>query len=314
MRRIINVLKKVARNPRLVIRYLNALGMLNFLSDKTCLMLLWWAETGTRLNLNNPIGFNEKLQWLKVYDHRPEYTKYVDKVLVRDYVKETIGEKYLVPIIGVFDNPEQIDFNLLPEKFVIKCNHNSGGGMCVCTDKSTINTKIIRDKLNKELRKNFYYENREWPYKNVVPKLLCEEFIIDKNPMNTSGTLIDYKFHCFNGEPKFLYVGTDDISSGTKGELKLSFLDLNWETPPFYRSDHEPIQTEIKKPDCLDEMIEIARKLSKGIPFVRVDLYWVNNQILFSEMTFFPGGGFGFFSPEEWEIKLGEWISLPKKD
>lgn len=314
MGRIINVLKKVAKNPRSVIRYLNASGMLNFLSDKTCLRLLWWAETGTRLNLNNPIGFNEKLQWLKVYDHRPEYTKYVDKVLVRDYVKKTIGEKYLVPIIGVFDHPEQIDFNLLPEKFVIKCNHNSGGGMCVCTDKSTINTKMIRDKLNKELRKNFYYENREWPYKNVVPKLLCEEFIIDKNPMNTSGTLIDYKFHCFNGEPKFLYVGTDDISSGTKGELKLSFLDLNWETPPFYRSDHEPIQTEIKKPDCLDEMIDIARKLSKGIPFVRVDLYWVNNQILFSEMTFFPGGGYGFFSPEEWEIKLGEWISLPGKD
>ncbi len=314
MARIIRALKKITGNPRSVIRYLNAFGMLNFLSDKTCLKLLWWAETGTRLNLNNPVGFNEKLQWLKLYDHRPEYTKYVDKVLVRDYVKETIGEKYLVPAIGVYDNPEQIDFDSLPDKFVIKCNHNSGEGMCVCNDKSLIDVKNVKDKLNQELRKNYFYENREWPYKNVVPKLLCEQFIIDKNPKNTSGTLIDYKFHCFNGEPKFIYVGTDDISSGTKGESKLSFFDLNWKMSPFYRTDHKPISIDVEKPDCFDEMMDIARKLSKGIPFVRVDLYWVNNQILFSEMTFFPGGGFGLFSPKEWEIKLGELISLPENN
>ncbi len=313
MSRLINAAKRLINNPRMAIRYLNTMGFLNFLSDRACCKLQWWAETGSRLNLDHPTGFNEKLQWLKVYDHRPEYTLYVDKVLVRDYVKTVIGEKYLVPLIGVYDNPDQIDFDLLPDKFVIKCNHNSGGGMCVCSDKASLDIQSTKNKLKKELKKNFYYENREWPYKNIVPKLMCEEYIIDKSPKNTSGTLIDYKFYCFNGEPKFLYVGTDDISNGTKGELNLSFFDFDWNLSPFYRSDHKPLQIDVEKPECLDEMIEISGKLSKGFPFVRVDLYWVNNQILFSELTFFPGGGYGLFNPEEWENRIGSWITLPEK-
>ena len=314
MKKVICVLKKIKHNPKIIIDYLCQYGLLNFLSDKICLKLLWWLETGRRLNLENPKGFNEKLQWLKLYDRRPEYTSYVDKILVREYVKRCVGEKYLVPLIGIYDDPDQIDFSSLPDQFVIKCNHNSGTGMCVCSDKSKIIIQDVKNRLRKELNKNFYYEKREWPYKNVVPKLLCEQFLIDNNPLNTSGTLIDYKFHCFNGEPKFLYVGTDDVSSGTKGELKLSFFDLNWNTPPFYRLDHKPISVDVKKPEGIEEMIEVARKLSKGIPFVRVDLYWINNQVLFSEMTFYPGGGFGFFTPEEWEMKIGEWITLPEKN
>lgn len=314
MGKIVSALKNITNNPKALIYYLSHYGFMNLLSDKACLKLLWRMETGKRLNLENPKGFNEKLQWLKLYDRRPEYTTFVDKVLVREYVRNCIGEKYLVPLIGIYDNPDQIDFSLLPDQFVIKCNHNSGAGMCVCTDKTRLNIQDVKERLKKELQKNFYYEKREWPYKDVIPKLLCEQFLVDRNPLNTSGTLIDYKFHCFNGEPKFLYVGTDDISDGTKGELKLSFFDLDWKTPPFYRLDHEPIAVDVEKPEGFGEMIEVARKLSKGIPFVRVDLYWINNQVLFSEMTFYPGGGFGFFTPEEWELKLGEWITLPPKN
>ena len=311
MKSVTRVIKKIITNPRSIVCYMNTLGLLNYLPEVTCIKLLWWAKTGRRLNLSNPSGFNEKLQWLKAFDHCPEYSDYVDKVRVRDYVKKTVGEKYLVPLLGLWDNPEQICFDSLPDQFVLKCNHNSGAGMCICRDKSRINVRNVRDELRKGLNKKNYYESREWPYKNVVPKILCEPLIIDHDPKNTTGTLIDYKFYCFNGEPKFLYVGTDDISSGAKGELKLSFFDLDWKTPPFYRADHRPISIIVEKPERFDEMISVAKELSKGIPFVRIDLYWVNKQVYFSEMTFFPGGGYGFFSPKEWEEELGSWISLP---
>ena len=310
---IILAVKQIMKDPKYIFRIMNSHGILRILPDRPFLKLMWWVETGSRLNLKNPKGFNEKLQWLKLYDRRPEYTRYTDKILVRDFVRDTIGEEHLVPLIGIWDSPEEIDFDSLPDQFVLKCNHNSGGGMCICTDKSKLDVQNIKNKLKASLHKNIFFDKREWPYKNIVPRILCEQFMVDHDPQNTSGTLIDYKFHCFNGEPKFLYVGTDDISSGTKGELKLSFFDLDWKISPFYRSDHKPIAIDVEKPKCFDEMIDIARKLSKGIPFVRVDLYWVNGQILFSEMTFFPGGGNGYFSPEEWENRLGDWIVLPGK-
>ncbi len=313
MSEIIRKGKKLISDPKHIFRVMNSHGLLRKMSDKSFLKLMWWVETGKSLNLKNPKGFNEKLQWLKLYDHRPEYTRYADKILVREFVKNTIGEEHLVPLIGTWNRAEEIDFDSLPNQFVLKCNHNSGGGMCICTDKAKLDIQTVRKKLNTSLRKNTYYDKREWPYKNIQPKILCEQFVVDHDPQNTSGTLIDYKFHCFNGEPKFLYIGTDDISEGVKGEAKLSFLDLDWKTPPFYRSDHKPISINVEKPECFDEMINIAKKLSKGIPFVRVDLYWVNGKILFSEMTFYPGGGNGYFSPKEWEYKLGDWITLPPK-
>ena len=313
MSRISRVIKTLSKDPKHIFRAMNSHGLLRILPDRPFLKLMWWVETGSRLNLKNPRGFNEKLQWLKLYDHRPEYTIYVDKLLVRDYVKKTIGDKYLVPLICVWERPEQIDFNLLPDQFVIKCNHNSGGGMCICTDKTKLDIKSVTNKLNTSLQTNPFYEKREWAYKNVEPKILCEKLLVDKTPNNTTGTLIGYDFYCFNGEPRFLYTRIDDISKGTKGEPRLTFFDLDWKTPPFYRTDHEQVPFQVEKPECLDEMIDVARKLSKGIPFVRVDLYWIDKQILFSEMTLYPGGGNGFFSPKEWEIIIGDWITLPKK-
>ena len=228
-------------------------------------------------------------------------------------MSNTIGEEYLVPLLGVWDDPDDIDFDSLPDQFVLKCNHNAGEGMVVCKDKSNLDIPKAKEGLRHALAKNHYNYEREWPYKNVQPRIIGEEFIVDQDPDNTAGTLIDYKFHCFNGEPKFLYVGVDDISEGKKGELRLSFFDLDWNTPPFYRTDHKPLPLAVKKPEKFDEMVEIAGKLSKGIPFVRVDLYYVNQKILFSELTFYPGAGLGFFSPEEWEMKLGDWVKLPKR-
>jgi len=304
-------IKKISQNPRAIVNYINSLGLLNGLSDKKHSQLLWWAKTGKKLNLSNPKGFNEKIQWLKIYDHNARYTQLVDKYLVRDFVKKTIGEKYLIPLLGVWDNSDQIDFSALPRAFVLKCNHNSGGAMCICKDKSELNIQSIKQNLNRELQKNYYYSNREWPYKNISPKILAEQFITDNDPQNTTQTLLNYKFYCFNGEPRFLYVGTDDISKGLKGKLRLSFFDLEWNTPPFYRKDHQPLPIHVKAPESLNEMIKIARILSNSIPFVRVDLYWVNHRILFSEMTFYPGAGYGFFSPEKWELQLGDWIKLP---
>lgn len=300
-------------NPKVILHFLVWKGFFDFLSDEEKLKLIWKVYTDKPLNLDNPQGFNEKLNWLKLYDRKDIYTIMSDKYEVRKYIKETIGGKYLIPLIGVYDDPEEIDFDKLPDSFVIKWNHNSGQGMCLCKDKDGLDKKSVINSLKKARNYRYYEKSLEWPYKNIKPKIVIEEFIEDKSEKNKSGTLIDYKFYCFNGEPRFLYVGTDDITGGKKGEARLTFLNMNWGPVQFYREDHRQIGFDVDKPDKFDEMVEISRKLSKDIPFVRVDLYCVNDRILFSEMTFFPGGGYGFFNPEEWERKIGDLIILPEK-
>ena len=289
--------------------------VMNHLPAYIYLKLVWKSKSGspTKLNLKNPKGFNEKLNWLKIYDRNPAYTMMVDKYQARNWVAKTIGEKYLVPLIAVFDNADDIDFDLLPDKFVLKCNHNSGEGMCVCRDKHQINTAEVTKRLNVELSKNYYYESREWPYKNVVPKILCEVLLEGEKIDNFISTIVNYKFFCFNGEPKFLYVSIDNTDSGKKGKTKLNMKDLNWKEPPFYRLDHANIVDEIQKPDAFEEMIEICNKLSANIPFVRVDLYYIKGKVYFSEMTFSPTGGFALFTPHKWELKIGDWLKLPDK-
>lgn len=314
MEKIKRTISNILSNPYMFFHYADMLGFLRYMSDEQWIKTMWRVRTGRNINLENPRGFNEKLNWIKLYDRNPQYTNMVDKYLVRDYIRDTIGEDYLFPLLGVWDNANDINFESLPNEFVLKCNHNSGEGMCVCKDKSVLNTEEVRKKIQIALGKNYYLSEREWPYKNVQPKVICEKFMKDNSPANHTGTLIDYKFHCFNGEPKFLYVGVDDISEGSKGELKLSFLDMNWETPEYYRKDHKPMPIKVDKPKTFDEMVYVARKLSKGIPFVRVDLYSIDDKVYFSEFTFFPGGGFGFFSPEKWENLIGDWIELPNKD
>ncbi len=312
MSRINRAIQRIKRNKRApIIYFLNRGRLSRILSDETWIRMMWKAKFGSKLNLDNPTSFNEKLLWLSLNYRIPIYTKMVDKYAARQIVAQKIGQQYLVPLIGYWENASLIDFNELPEQFVLKCNHNSGGGMCVCKDKKTLNIeKTIKD-INDILKKNYYWTSREWSYKNVHPLVIAEQFLQDSNTDNQG--LIDYKFYCFNGEPKFFYIGFANIVNGIKHD-QLSYMDLDWNKTPFYRKDHEPFPFEVTKPSNWDEMIGIARKLSEGIPFVRIDLYNISGKIFFSEFTLYPGGGYGKFYPDEWENTLGSWIELPSKN
>ena len=294
-----------------------AKGVYNYLPDEKYLPKMYYANTGRKLDLDNPKTFNEKLQWLKLYDRQDKYVLMSDKYLVKEYVAKIIGYEHIVPTLGVWDNPNQIDFGQLPNKFVLKCNHNSGLGMCICKDKGTLNIPQVRTNLAKGLAQDYYKHDREWNYKRIPRRILAEKYMEDTNvteilPGVKADGLIDYKFYCFNGEPRFLYVGFANIVNGHKHDL-MTFLTLDWKLAPFSRSDHEQLPVIPERPCCFDEMVEYATALSDGIPFVRVDFFLIENIVYFSEFTFSPGGGYGIFSPEEWERKIGDWIDLPEK-
>ena len=312
-KRVINAGKKLFLDGSYRFRILSSLGFFNWIDDERYIKKQYSAIIGKPLDLDNPKSFSEKLQWLKLYDHNPQYTIMADKYRVREYVSNIIGSDYLIPILGVWNRARDINFDQLPQAFVLKCNHNSGGGMCICKDKSRLDVDEVVIGLERELSRNYYWPFREWAYKDIKPRVIAEQYMEDKETKNIVNTLINYKFYCFNGEPRFLYVGTDDVSSGKKGELRLTFYDLEMRRVPFYRSDHKELSFDVQKPDCFDEMIRIARLLSKDIPFVRVDLYCINDKVYFSELTFYPGGGVSPFEPQEWENKMGDWIVLPNR-
>lgn len=272
------------------------------ISDRLYLKIKFRYEMGYKLDLKNPKTFNEKLQWLKLYDRNPLYTKMVDKYEVREYIKEKIGEEYLIPLIGVYDNFDDIDFDKLPNQFVIKCNHDSGG-LIICKDKTKLNIAAAKTKINNSLKTNYFYSGREWPYKNVKPRIIVEKYMEDKE----SKELVDYKFMCFNGKVRMLFTCTERFIK----KLKVTFFDLNWKKLPFERK-YESSKKNIKKPINFDLMIELSEKLSKSIPFVRVDWYEINGKLYFGELTFFPGSGYEKFSPEECDYKLGNMIDLKK--
>lgn len=297
-------IRETIKNPWKLFYLAAAQGHFSWMPDEFYLKCLYRGRIGKKLNLENPKTFNEKLQWLKMYNHRPEYTMMVDKYLVRDYIARKLGEEYLIPLLGVWDNPEEIDFDILPNQFVLKCNHNSGLGMCICKDKSSLDVNDVRKKLKDGLNQDYYLFNREWPYKDVTRKIICEQYMDDG-----SGELKDYKFMCFNGEVKCSFVCSDRFS---EEGLKVTFYDTNWNMMPFER--HYPRASKpIEKPKSYDEMIQMARILSENIPFVRVDFYEINGRPYFGELTFFPGSGNEEFSPEEWDTTLGSWITLPQK-
>ena len=290
-------------------------GLYNWLSDEEYLRRKYYAKLHKELNLNNPQTFSEKIQWLKLYDRKPIYTTMVDKYEVKEYVASVVGKEHVIPTFGVWEHFDDIDFKSLPDSFVLKCTHDSGGNVII-QDKNQLKKKEARKRINNSLKRNYYLQGREWPYKTVRPRIIAEQYLVDKtindlSMANNASGLLDYKFYCFNGEPRFLYVGFANIQDGVKHDL-LSFFDFDWQPTPFYRRDHDPLPFALEKPDNLDEMLDIATKLSKDIPFVRVDLYNIDGRILFSEMTFAPGSGFGPFYPEEWERKLGDWIELPR--
>lgn len=273
----------------------------NFLSDENYLKVLFYHCLGYKLNLNNPQTFNEKLQWLKLNDHHEEYSTMVDKIEAKKYVASIIGEKYIIPTLGIWDNVNEIEWDSLPNQFVIKSSDDSGG-VIVCKDKTTLDIEKARKKLQ---RKNNYFKyNKEYPYRNLKHRIIAEEYLEDESKYE----LKDYKIFCFNGEPRLLFVATDRLKKGE--ETKFDFFDLEWNHLPF-TNGHPNNPNPIKKPTNFDEMLCIARKLSVGIPQVRIDLYNCNGKIYFGEITFFHWGGTMAFKPKEWDYKLGEMIHLP---
>ena len=274
---------------------------LRFLPDKLYIKIYYKAVFKKNLNLEEPKTFNEKLQWLKFNDRNPLYTQLVDKYEVRKFIKEKIGEEYLVPIYGVWDNFEEIDFKKLPDKFVLKCTHDSGG-IVIVKDKSKLDLKKAKKKINQALKRNFFYIGREWPYKSVKPRIMAEMYLED----NTNKELYDYKFMCFNGQVKCLF-----ICSGRNNEegLHVDFYDIDWNKMPFERK-YKSSSTNFQKPKNYEKMKELAVILSKDIPFVRVDFYEINGKIYFGELTFYPGSGFEKFSPSKYDEILGSWLDL----
>jgi len=306
MKIVMKKLKKALTNPKLALLVLfNNEFIARLFPDRMYLKIKFRLAMGKKLELKNPKTFNEKVQWLKLYDRKPEYTKMVDKYEVRKYIAETIGEEYLIPLLGVWDNPDEIDFNSLPNQFVLKCTHNSGLGMYICKDKSKLDIEKVKSDLKKGLRQNYYLSGREWPYKNVKPRIIAEKFMKNSFESKTEGGLIDYKFYCFNGKPEYAYVSQnlDDYA-----KAKISYVTLDWEQAPFKRNDYKSFEELPQRPKNFNKMLELAKVLSNKIPFLRVDFYEIDEKVYFGELTFFPGSGFTELFPEQWDYKLGKMI------
>ncbi len=277
--------------------------LLRLIPDRIYIQMQYFHHFHRFANFKNPQTFNEKLQWLKLHDHNPLYTTLVDKYAVKKWVADKIGEQYVIPTIAVWEKAEDIDFDKLPNQFVLKVNHDSGG-LVICKDKSKLDRQAAVAKLSRALKNNGYWYGREWPYKNVKPCIIAEKYMEDENHQ-----LNDYKFMVFNGKVKCSFTCTERFS---KDGLKVTFYDANWDIMPFER--HYPrSKTPITKPLNYDEMVELAEKLSKDIPFVRVDFYSIKGKIYFGEMTFYPGSGLEEFTPQEWDKKLGDWLELSHK-
>ena len=286
-----------------VVGRIAAKGTFNKMSDEKYIKLIYWARLAKHIDLKNPKTYNEKLQWLKLYDRNPLYTKMVDKYEAKNYVASIIGDEYVIPTYGVWERFEDIDFSSLPKQFVLKCTHDSGG-LVICKDKSKIDLEKAKNKINKSLKTDYFLHGREWPYKDVPRKIIAEKYMSDNGD-----DIKDYKFYCFNGKVKLIGIYSDRNS---KLPTKANYYNEKFERV-YMTWGYEPIREDIKKPAHLNKMIEIAEKLSSNIPELRVDLYLCQNKIFFGELTFFDGGGLDMIEPQEWDYKMGEWIKLPIK-
>lgn len=300
-----NELAKLIKNPYVVFRLPKLQQRMRLLPDAVYLKLVYRARIGRPLNLNSPKGFNEKLQWLKLYDRNPLYTKLVDKAEVKPWVAERIGWEHVVPTLGVWDSFDDIDFGALPERFVLKCTHDSGG-LAICRDLSTFDMAAARRKIERSLANNYFWSGREWPYKDVRPRIIAEEYL---DPAGEQVGLTDYKVMCFGGRARCEFTCTGRAD----GNLHVDFFDTEWNHMPFTR--HYPnADVPPEAPERLKDMVAMAERLSEGMPFVRVDFYEVAGQYYFGEMTFYPGSGMEEFDPERWDEELGSWIELPELD
>lgn len=277
------------------------LHITDVLSDESFLRIAYWIRIGKTLNLENPKTYNEKIQWLKLYDHNPLYTIMVDKYAVKKYVAGLIGEEYIIPTLAVWDTVNDIDFRTLPEKFVIKCTHDSGG-VCIKNNSDFNESKTLK-KLSHCMKRNFYMTGREWAYKNMKPQIIAEEYMED----NKTHELRDYKFFCFDGRPMFLFIATDRQN---RKEPYFDFYDMQFNHLSL-KHGHPNAPREPERPMNFELMKEISAKLSKGIPHVRVDLYEINGKVYFGELTFYHHAGFVNFEPKEWDVIFGDLIKLP---
>ena len=301
---LINKGIKYITNSRYRFLINDSLGLYNKLPDEKYLSKKYESKMGKALNLAEPKTFNEKLQWLKLHDRHPEYTRMVDKYLVREYIGDKLGEEYLIPLLGAWDSPDEIDFSALPNEFVLKCNHNSGLGMCICKDKSKLDVDKTKNELRKGLRQDYYLTGREWPYKNVKRKIIAEKFMTDSN----CEELKDYKIHNFNGIPKFILVCRDRYKDTGLTE---DFYSPEWEKLEIKRPGCPNAEYALEKPEMLEKMLEFSKILSKDIPFLRTDFYIINQKIYFGELTFYPASGFTAFEPDKWDDIFGDWINAP---
>lgn len=296
-------IKKALGNPYYACELvLNQLA--RYVSDENYVKWKYYLNFRKKLHLDNPQTYNEKLQWLKLHDKHDEYTQMVDKYEAKKYVASIIGEEYLIPTYGVYNSFEEIDFASLPQQFVLKCTHNSGG-VFVCKDKLTFDIEGARKQVNKWLKKNPYWKNREYPYKNVKPRIIIEQYMEDESGYE----LKDYKFFCFDGTAKYIFVASDRGKDDE--ETKFDFYDIEWNLLPF-TNGHPNSNKKMKKPENYDKMVDISERLSKGIPHVRVDLYNINGRIYFGELTFFHWSGLVPFVPPKWDVIFGDSLVLPR--
>ena len=294
----------VIRNPYKIIKHLGGLGFFKWIPDETYLKMCYRGAFGKKLDLDNPQTFNEKLQWLKLNNRKQIYSTMVDKYEVKKYVADIIGEEYIIPTYGVWDSFDKIEFETLPNQFVLKCTHDSGG-IYICKDKSKLDLIAAKKKIEKCLKRSFYYVGREWPYKNIKPRIIAEQYMEDE----LSAELSDYKLMCFNGRLRFTLVCQDRYSDEGLHE---SFFDNDWRLMPFMR--HKPLcKGQIKRPFHFEQMKEFAEKLSADVPFLRVDFYEINGRLYFGELTLYPGNGFEEFIPESYDAIIGSWLELDTK-
>lgn len=285
-------------------------------SDKTWIQIKFLQRMKRLPNLNNPKTYNEKLNWLKLNDRRPEYCILVDKYEMKKYVADRVGSDYIIPVVGgPWDTVDEIDFASLPDKYVLKTTHDCGG-VVICKDKAKFDIERAKKILNEHMENNYFWHTREWAYKNVKPRIFAEKYVKDSASQETNieqtaemEQLTDYKFFCFDGEPKLMFVATDRASQTE--ETKFDFFDMDYNHMQIVQG-HPNAPIEPQKPKSFDKMKEVAAVLSKGMPHIRVDFYEVNGQTYVGELTLFHFSGLVPFEPNEWDEKMGEWIQLPR--
>ena len=278
-----------------------------FLANKTSLLVFdklfckakYRRILKKKLNLKNPQGFNEKMQWLKLYDRNPLYTQLADKYAVREFVQERVGSQYLNELLGVYTSVDEINFDNLPNQFALKANHGCGWNI-ICNNKKQLDIELSKAKLSLWLKSSFYHRKGEWQYKNIPPRIICEKYLGDLN----KEVAIDYKFYCFNGKPKFINVVLGRFINHTE-----AYYDEKWTLQSFH-DDYPFIEKDVPKPDQWELMVELAKKLSAGIKFCRVDLYFYKENVYFGEITFYPYSGFQIFVPPETDYLFGELIDI----